>query len=125
MWSAAHITLYAPGRPSMFYLHDRDVSPWIDVADVQARGLMVVWRGDRQQPPSEFLRLYPGAVRDGHKVFAYQTPRRDPRRHHQLADHSAGRCCNRAGMITAARGVQMLFQCGHPAEHDASLDRKI
>ncbi|MCX2725199.1 glycosyltransferase family 39 protein [Roseibium salinum] len=74
MWSAAHITLYAPGRPSMFYLHDRDVSPWIDVADVQARGLMVVWRGDRQQPPSEFLRLYPGAVRDGHKVFAYQTP---------------------------------------------------
>ncbi|WP_428670385.1 glycosyltransferase family 39 protein [Roseibium sp.] len=73
MWSAANVTLHAPGRPSMFYLHDLRLSPWIDIADVQKKGLMIVWRGDREQPLNEILRYYPDARRDGHRSFRYQT----------------------------------------------------
>jgi 4-amino-4-deoxy-L-arabinose transferase-like glycosyltransferase len=71
MWSAANVTLHAPGRPSMFYLHNRTLSPWIDIDDVQDKGLMIVWRGDREQPLNEILRHYPDAVREGKKSFTY------------------------------------------------------
>jgi 4-amino-4-deoxy-L-arabinose transferase-like glycosyltransferase len=73
MWSAANVTLHAPGRPSMFYLHNRTLSPWIDINDVQDKGLMIVWRGDREQPLNEILRHYPDAVREGQKTFTYHT----------------------------------------------------
>lgn len=71
MWSAANVTLHAPGRPSMFYLHSRTLSPWIDIGDVQDKGLMIVWRGDRDRPLREFLELYPDAVRQGSRTFDY------------------------------------------------------
>jgi len=74
MWSAANVTLYAPGRPSMFYLHDPRLSPWIDLDDVQQRGLMVVWRGEGQRPIDEIRRYYPDAVRDGSRTFRYRSP---------------------------------------------------
>ncbi|WP_209017621.1 glycosyltransferase family 39 protein [Roseibium aggregatum] len=73
MWSAANVTLYAPGRPSMFYLHDLDQSPWIDIVDVQSKGLMIVWRGDRKKPLREIQSFYPDAVRDGQMTVPYQS----------------------------------------------------
>ncbi|WP_299818961.1 glycosyltransferase family 39 protein [uncultured Roseibium sp.] len=73
MWSAANVTIYVPGRPSMFYLHDARLSPWIDMEDVQARGLMIVWRGDSERPAREILRYYPDAVRSGRKTFPYRS----------------------------------------------------
>ncbi len=78
MWSAANVTLYAPRRPSMFYLHDLTLSPWIDMADVQDKGLMIVWRGDREKPLKEILRYYPDAVRDGRETFQYQSAGKMP-----------------------------------------------
>ncbi|TYC53416.1 glycosyltransferase family 39 protein [Rhodobacterales bacterium] len=78
MWSAANVTLHGPGRPSMFYLHDRVLSPWIDFDDVQARGVMIVWRGDSDRPIPEILDYYPEAVREGHKSFAYLAPGKMP-----------------------------------------------
>ncbi|WP_420334398.1 glycosyltransferase family 39 protein [Roseibium sp.] len=71
MWSAANVALHAPNRPSMFYLHSRTLSPWIDIDDVQKKGLMIVWRGDRKTPLREFLKYYPGAVRQGSRTFGY------------------------------------------------------
>lgn len=71
MWSAANVTLYAPGRPSMFYLHSRRLSPWISFEDVQTKGLMIVWRGDRDRPLNEVLAYYPKAVRQGSQTFRY------------------------------------------------------
>ncbi|WP_434055072.1 MAG: glycosyltransferase family 39 protein [Roseibium sp.] len=71
MWSAANVTLHAPGRPSMFYLHSRTLSPWIDLDDVQEKGLMIVWRGDQDRPLREFLAFYPDAVRQGSRTFDY------------------------------------------------------
>ncbi len=74
MWSAANVTLYAPGRPSMFYLHDTHLSPWIDIDDVQGKGVMIVWRGDSDRPLKELQRYYPDAVRNGSRAFKYQAP---------------------------------------------------
>ncbi|MTI42867.1 glycosyltransferase family 39 protein [Roseibium hamelinense] len=63
MWSAANVTIHAPERPSMFYLHDVELSPWINLSDVQNKGLMIVWRGTNDQPLAELLRFYPNARR--------------------------------------------------------------
>ena len=71
MWSAANVTLHAPDRPSMFYLHSRTLSPWVDLKDVQEKGVMIVWRGDGKRPLRELLEFYPGAVRQGSRTFAY------------------------------------------------------
>jgi 4-amino-4-deoxy-L-arabinose transferase-like glycosyltransferase len=71
MWSAANVSLYAPSRPSMYYLHSRTLSPWIDLADIQKKGVMIVWRGDSEKPLDELLAYYPDAVRDGSATFAY------------------------------------------------------
>ncbi|MHA7776271.1 glycosyltransferase family 39 protein [Roseibium sp. M-1] len=73
MWSAANVTIHAPGRPSMFYLHDPVLSPWIDVGDVQEKGLMIVWRGGSDRLPGEISALYPDAVRDGFLSFPYHS----------------------------------------------------
>ncbi|WFE90562.1 glycosyltransferase family 39 protein [Roseibium porphyridii] len=73
MWSAANVTLFAPERPSMFYLHDQVLSPWIDIDDIQKKGLMIVWRGERDKPLNEILHHYPNAVRHGQRTFPYQT----------------------------------------------------
>ncbi len=72
MWSAANVTLFAPGRPSMFYLHDLTLSPWIDINDVQDKGLMMVWRGDRKVPLNELLPYYPDAIRDGTVAIPFE-----------------------------------------------------
>lgn len=72
MWSAANVTLHAPSRPSMFYLHDQLLSPWIDFQVVQQKGLLIVWRGEQETPLPEILQHYPDAVREGSKTFSYQ-----------------------------------------------------
>jgi len=71
MWSAANVTLFAPGRPSMFYLHSQTLSPWIDLEDVQQKGLMIVWRGESEKPIRELQAFYPDATRHGFKTFQY------------------------------------------------------
>ncbi|MEP3303938.1 MAG: glycosyltransferase family 39 protein, partial [Roseibium sp.] len=69
MWSAANVTLHADERPSMFYLHDATLSPWINLDDVQRKGVMLVWRGDRATPPEELAKFYPGLDHDGTQTF--------------------------------------------------------
>jgi len=71
MWSAANVTLHAAERPSMFYLHSLNLSPWIDLEDVNGKGLMIVWRGDSDRPINEIGAYYPEMVRDGSKSFRY------------------------------------------------------
>ncbi|WP_417695378.1 glycosyltransferase family 39 protein [Roseibium sp.] len=70
MWATANITAYADSRPHMFYLHDTLLSPWIDLADVQQKGLMLVWRGDNPQLPDNLADLYPTLQQQGHHSFA-------------------------------------------------------
>lgn len=73
MWSAANVAIHAPGRPSMFYLHDPELSPWIDLKDVQQKGVMLVWRGDSERLSGKIAAWYPGAVRDGSVTLPFQT----------------------------------------------------
>jgi len=73
MWSAANVTIHAPDRPSMFYLHDPELSPWIDLKDVQQKGLMLVWRGNSERLSGKITDWYPGAVREGSVTFPFQT----------------------------------------------------
>lgn len=69
MWSAANVALHAGERPSMFYQHDRALSPWINLDDVQDKGVMLVWRGDRATLPDELAKYYPDIDRDGTQTF--------------------------------------------------------
>lgn len=73
MWTAAHVTVFAPGRPSMFYSHDTVLSPWIDLNEVQDHGLLIVWRGDREIPPPVVNRRYPDLARHGSFTVPYQS----------------------------------------------------
>ena len=76
MWSASNVSLHAQSRPSMFYLHDLELSPWVDINDVQTKGVLLVWRGERKTPPEELARFYPGLARDGTfsvPAFSYGT----------------------------------------------------
>ena len=69
MWPAAHLTLFAPNRPSMFLDHDPALSPWIDMADVRKKGVLLVWIGDGVEVPQMFKHLYPTVTRQGFKNF--------------------------------------------------------
>lgn len=69
MWPAAHLTLFAPSRPSMFLNHDPIESPWIDAEDIQKKGVLLVWTGDGTEVPQMFRHLYPAATRQGFKSF--------------------------------------------------------
>lgn len=72
MWSAAHLTLFAQSRPSMFLQHDPELSPWIDMKDVQKKGVLLIWPGKQATLPKDLAELYPHAVRDGSASFAAQ-----------------------------------------------------
>ncbi|QDG75612.1 glycosyltransferase family 39 protein [Labrenzia sp. PHM005] len=73
MWTTANVTLHAPSRPSMFLEHDPLLSPWIDLEDVQDKGVMIIWRGDSAQPDGHIQTLYPDAVRSGTKTLPFHT----------------------------------------------------
>lgn len=78
MWSTANVAIHASGRPSMFYLHDPELSPWIDLKDVQQKGLMLVWRGDSEKLSGKITAWYPGAVRDGFLIVPYSASAKIP-----------------------------------------------
>jgi hypothetical protein len=56
--ASCNVTFYSPDRPTAFFDHRSDLSPWIDPADVRRRGAAVVWTG--KTPP--YLDLYAGKV---------------------------------------------------------------
>lgn len=73
MWTSANITLHAKSRPSMFLEHDPLLSPWIDLDDVQNKGVMIVWRGNSPRPGGHIQTLYPNTERDGGKSLPFHT----------------------------------------------------
>lgn len=60
MWLAGNVAAFAPERPRAFVDADARAHPWIDVADVERQGGVIVYWADRPdaQPPQmpEFLR---------------------------------------------------------------------
>ena len=73
MWTAANVTLHTPSRPSMFLDHDVQLSPWIDLKDVQDKGVMIVWQGESTQPGGHIQALYPNAERQGSQTVPFHS----------------------------------------------------
>ncbi len=73
MWTTANVTLHAPSRPSMFLEHDEDLSPWIDVEDVQKKGVMILWRGNAAAPGGHIQNLYPNSGQHGRKTLPFHS----------------------------------------------------
>lgn len=75
MWSAAHLTLFSPDRPSMLLDLDYDISPWIDREAAEKAGILIVWqsRNAETEMPEAYRRLYPQIEIAGAKAFHFQT----------------------------------------------------
>jgi 4-amino-4-deoxy-L-arabinose transferase-like glycosyltransferase len=63
MWLGGNISHYAKERPRTLIDGKPERAPWIDLADLRARGAVVVWSdGDRAQLPAEYAAIAPGAA---------------------------------------------------------------
>jgi 4-amino-4-deoxy-L-arabinose transferase-like glycosyltransferase len=64
MWDGGNVAHYSPARPQPRVLIDGDpaYTPWIDLADLRARGAVLVWtESDSHTIPPELARAAPGA----------------------------------------------------------------
>jgi 4-amino-4-deoxy-L-arabinose transferase-like glycosyltransferase len=64
MWNGGNVAHYSPERPQPRVLIDGlpRRAPWIDLADLKAKGAVVVWtEGDLRTLPREFAAVAPGA----------------------------------------------------------------
>lgn len=58
MWTGGNIAHYAPSHPRVLIDGDRARAPWIDIADLNARGAVVVWtQGDLDTIPIGFRNI--------------------------------------------------------------------
>ena len=53
-----NVSFYSSDRPTSFFDHLVDLSPWIDPADVQRRGAVILWTHDT--PPHYLKKYYEG-----------------------------------------------------------------
>ncbi|MBQ9337058.1 MAG: glycosyltransferase family 39 protein [Lentisphaeria bacterium] len=58
--ATCNVSFYSPDRPTSFFDHQVELSPWIDPADVERRGAVIVWTGDR--PPYYVTKYYDGKL---------------------------------------------------------------
>ncbi len=58
MWTGGNVAHYAPSRPRVLIDGDRARAPWIDLADLNARGAVLVWTsGDLDTIPIGFRNI--------------------------------------------------------------------
>lgn len=62
-FAANNLVVYSPDRPHVVVHGNPLLSPWIDRADLQQRGIVLVWAGSAPTPslPSDIQRAYPAA----------------------------------------------------------------
>ena len=62
MWLAGNLAHYSPDQPHVLIDGEPRRSPWVDLADMRAKGALLVWdTGDLQKLPAPFAALAPGA----------------------------------------------------------------
>lgn len=62
MWDGGNVAHYAPSGPRVLVDGSPARAPWIDLADMKAKGAVVVWTdGDRTQLPDAFRAIAPNA----------------------------------------------------------------
>ncbi|HXW25114.1 MAG TPA: hypothetical protein VEK73_10225, partial [Xanthobacteraceae bacterium] len=62
MWVGGNVSHYSAERPQVLIDGDPRRAPWIDLADLKARGAAVVWVvGERTRVPAEYQAVAPDA----------------------------------------------------------------
>jgi 4-amino-4-deoxy-L-arabinose transferase-like glycosyltransferase len=62
MWDGGNVEHYAPSHPRVLVDGRPERAPWIDLADLKAKGAVVVWTdGDLNQVPEEYRAVAPNA----------------------------------------------------------------
>lgn len=61
MWDGGNVGHYAPERPRVLIDGKPGRAPWIDLADLKAKGAVVIWTGQSEEVPKEFLPIAPNA----------------------------------------------------------------
>lgn len=63
MWDGGNVAHYAPSQPRVLVDGKPERAPWIDLADLRAKGAAVVWTdGDRDTLPAQFATIAAGAA---------------------------------------------------------------
>jgi hypothetical protein len=62
MWDGGNVAHYAPSHPRVLVDGSPERAPWIDLADLKAKGAAVVWTdGDRSKVPEAYRAIAPNA----------------------------------------------------------------
>jgi hypothetical protein len=63
-WLSGNLAYYSPDRPSAYFDADPALAPWIDIADLNNKGGIVVWDAvaSGTRVPSAFQTAFPDAV---------------------------------------------------------------
>jgi 4-amino-4-deoxy-L-arabinose transferase-like glycosyltransferase len=62
MWDGGNVAHYAPSQPRVLVDGSPARAPWIDLADLRAKGAAVVWTGDATQLPEAYRAVVPDAI---------------------------------------------------------------
>jgi hypothetical protein len=73
-FAANNIAVYSPDRPHVVVHGDPRLSPWIDMADLDRRGAVLVWQAATPAWPDNLLITFPRAQMQPPLVLPRQTP---------------------------------------------------
>ena len=68
---SCYMCYYSPDHPRAFFDHEEKLSPWIDPADIQKQGAVIIWR---EHHPPEYVKHYPDARRLPPIILERQMP---------------------------------------------------
>jgi hypothetical protein len=85
-FSANNVAVYSPDRPHVIVNGELALSPWIDVADLERRGAVLVWQSQEKELPENIRRQFPRAELQPPLPLARHTlyPRRGELVHYAL-----------------------------------------
>ncbi|MFO1101259.1 MAG: glycosyltransferase family 39 protein [Xanthobacteraceae bacterium] len=77
---ASLISLYAPGRPTVYFANAPDRTPWVNAEEVRQKGVIVVWPATDTigTPPPDVRALFPDLVPEVPQAFSYSIQGRLP-----------------------------------------------
>lgn len=71
-FAANNVAVYGPTRPHVIVHGDPKLSPWIDMADVKKRGVLIVWEPQGEGLVPEWMKTFPGATVRGRMTLPRQ-----------------------------------------------------
>ncbi|RAI41005.1 glycosyltransferase family 39 protein [Rhodoplanes roseus] len=71
-FAANNVAVYGPTRPHVIVHGDPALSPWIDMADVKKRGVLIVWEEQGAGLVDAWMKTFPGATVRGRLMLPRQ-----------------------------------------------------